>query len=71
VAVQRPIPGPGAFSGHRVIQADRGQLTLSGPGITVVKVIDADVRFPRFFVFQGQGFMPPFFAPAELRSSHA
>jgi uncharacterized LabA/DUF88 family protein len=29
------------------------------------------VRFPRFFVFQGQGFMPPFFAPAELRSSHA
>ncbi len=42
MAVQRPIPGPGAFSGHRVIQADRGQLTLSGPGITVVKVIDAD-----------------------------
>jgi hypothetical protein len=41
VAVQRPIPGPGAFSGHRVMQADRGQLTLSGPGITVVKEIDA------------------------------
>ena len=71
MAVQRPIPGPGAFSGHRVIQADRGQLTLSGPGITVVKVIDDDVRFPRFFVFQGQGFMPPSFAPVELRSSHA
>jgi hypothetical protein len=71
VAVQRPIPGPGAFSGHRVIQADRGQLTLSGPGITPVKVIDADVRFPRFFVFQRQRFMPRFVVPAESRSSRA
>ena len=71
MAVQRPIPGPGAFSGHRVIQADRGQLTLSGPGITVVKVIDADVRFPRFFVFQGQRFMPRFVVPAGSRSNRA